>query len=86
MPWLIDPDTASPLFVRPTAPGGDDANFVYDFTNQSTLNFLHNLGKLPAVTIIDSTGDEVDGEVIHDSVNEITINFSASFSGSVILN
>lgn len=86
MPWLIDPNTGTPLFVKPSAPGGDDANLVHDFTNQSTVNFEHNLGKLPAVTIIDSAGDEVEGEVEHNSVNEITITFSAGLTGSVILN
>lgn len=69
-----------------TVTGGSDVNYVETFTNQSSVSVVHNLNKKPAVTIIDSAGDEIEGEVNHVSANELTVDFSASFTGSVILN
>ena len=55
-------------------------------TASSTWVINHNMGKYPSVTIIDTAGDEVEGEVKHDSQNKITINFSSAFSGKAYLN
>lgn len=46
----------------------------------------HNLNKYPAVTITDSAGDEVEGEVHYDSLNALTVKFSAPFAGRAYLN
>lgn len=46
----------------------------------------HNLGKYPSVTTVDSSGEEVIGSVRHDDVNQVTITFSAAFSGSAFFN
>lgn len=66
--------------------GGSDSNFAQSFTNSSTVTVEHMLGKFPAVTIIDSAGDEVIGETVHMDNDSVTINFSAPFSGKVICN
>lgn len=47
---------------------------------------LHNLGRFPSVTVIDSAGDEVEGTVRYDSANQITLIFSAPFGGKAFLN
>jgi hypothetical protein len=65
---------------------GEDANFVYPFTNESTVVVEHNLGKYPSTTVIDSADDEVEGRVTHDSINQLTLTFTASFTGKVICN
>ncbi len=69
-------------------PGSDaqDKNFAYDFTNSAEVTVDHSLSKYPAVTIVDSSGDEVEAEVEHLSVNQLVARFSASFSGRVICN
>lgn len=51
-----------------------------------TWVILHNLGSYPSVTIIDSAGDEVEGELKYISGNEIHLLFSASFGGIAYLN
>lgn len=66
--------------------GGGDKYFSQSFTNQSSLTVSHNLNKKPAVTIIDSAGDQVFGNVTHLSDNQIQIAFSASFTGTVLCN
>lgn len=46
----------------------------------------HNLEKYPSVTIINSAGDEVIGEVYYNSQNQVTITFSGAFKGTATLN
>lgn len=46
----------------------------------------HNLGKYPSVTVTDSAGDEVEGEVRYNGINNVTVTFSAPFSGKAYLN
>lgn len=52
----------------------------------STWSIVHNMGKNPSVSIVDSSGDEVIGSVTHVSVNQMVLSFSAAFSGKAYLN
>ena len=46
----------------------------------------HNLNKKPSVTVVDSAGSEVIGEVIYIDDNNLELHFSAQFSGIAYLN
>ena len=46
----------------------------------------HNLDKYPSVTVIDSSGSEVIGEVTHIDKNNLKIKFAGGFSGKATLN
>ncbi len=46
----------------------------------------HNLNKNPSVTIVSSAGEEVEGAVVINSLNQVTITFCAAFSGKAYLN
>jgi hypothetical protein len=46
----------------------------------------HNLHKHPSVTIVDSAGEKVYGDITYDSQDQITVDFSAAFSGTAYLN
>lgn len=48
-------------------------------------NITHNLNTIPSVTVIDSSGQQVVGDIIHNSAHSTTIMFSAVFSGSARL-
>lgn len=64
-----------------------DANYVYNQTEASDeWIIVHNLNKYPAVSIIDSAGDEVVGNVHYDSENQVTITFAGAFKGIATLN
>lgn len=64
-----------------------DLNYVH---NQSVANatwvVLHNLNKFVSVSIVDTANDEVEGSVYYDSVNQVTLTFSAAFSGKAYIN
>jgi len=64
----------------------NDKNLVVPFTNKTGVVINHNFGKYPSVTVTDASGEEITGEVIHDTLNQCTINFNTAISGTIILN
>lgn len=59
---------------------------VYDknvASNSWTIN--HNLGFYPNVTVQDSGGSIVEGEISYTNSNSLTVTFQASFSGKAYL-
>lgn len=76
------------IFIPHTSnTGTGDKNFTFSQgVPTSTWIVPHNLGKLPSVTIIDSAGDQVEGSIHFDSINQVTITFSAAFSGVATCN
>lgn len=46
----------------------------------------HQMGRYPSVTVVDSAGTMVFGEVVYDNENQVTITFTAAFSGKAYLN
>jgi hypothetical protein len=68
---------------------GSDKTFVHNQTLAST-NWLinHGLNKFPSVTIVDSGGNQVIGEIIFDplNLNSLMVSFSNAFSGQAYLN
>jgi hypothetical protein len=65
---------------------GADKNYVQEFSVATTVSVAHNLGKYPAVTVFDSAGDQVEGNVDYADANNLTLTFSAAFSGTVTCN
>lgn len=46
----------------------------------------HPLNKVPSVTVIDSAGSLVEGEVRYSGLSQVTVTFSGGFSGKAFLN
>lgn len=65
---------------------GEDKTYVQTFSMRDSILVSHNLAKYPSVTVHDSAGDEVEGSVNHDTINQLTISFSSPFSGVVTCN
>ena len=63
------------------------ANYVYTQSSASnTWVVNHNLNKYCSVTVVDSNDDVVIGEIHYNSVHQITLTFTAAFSGKAYLN
>lgn len=61
---------------------------AYTYTQSSpstTWTINHNLGFRPAVTVVDSGGTTVVGDVTYVSENSLSISFSSSFGGVAYL-
>lgn len=68
-------------------PSGGDISYRYQqITPVSTWVVSHNLGKYPAVAVVDSAGTSVDGLVEYIDLNQLQITFSAPFAGDAFLN
>lgn len=59
--------------------------FTQGVANQ-IWNINHNLNNYPSVTVVDTSGNEVVGDVTYIDKNNITIEFSSAFAGSAYLN
>ena len=63
------------------------SGYIHNQTVPSdTWIVTHNLNKNPSITVTNSAGDEVEGAVTINSLNQITITFCGAFSGSAYLN
>ena len=63
------------------------SGYIHNQTLPSnTWVISHDLNKNPSITVVDSTGEEVEGAVVINSLNQITITFCAAFSGKAYLN
>lgn len=70
----------------PPGPSGADAGSFYHIQAgvSDTWTITHNLGYRPNVTAFDSGDGEVEGDVVHISVNQFTITFTSAFSGYAV--
>lgn len=67
--------------------GGGDKNYEFNQLSPKKIwNIPHGLNKRPSVTIVDSGGTEVKGDVKYDDNNNATISFTAAFAGIAYLN
>ena len=60
----------------------------YEHTQGATSNswtINHNLGFKPNVTVVDSAGNIVEGEITYTNSNSLTVSFQSSFSGYAYL-
>lgn len=65
----------------------EDKNFI--FTQNNAVNIWvidHNLNKYPNVSIVDSAGTVVTGDIKYDSLNRVTVSFKSGFKGRAFLN
>lgn len=64
-----------------------DKHYTHVQNNPSSSWIItHNLEKYPSVHVVDTSKNVVLGEIIYNTINQITINFSAPFSGEAFLN
>jgi hypothetical protein len=64
-----------------------DLSYVYQqIAASDTWTVHHGLGKKPAVSVIDTAGTQVYGEVEYVDLDTVQVSFSAPFSGECICN
>lgn len=85
-PIIVRLTQQNPTYSITSSSGGKDKHYTQEFTNEDTVIVEHNLHKRPAITVIDSAGDEVVGKITHDTVDQATVVFTSSFSGRVTCN
>lgn len=82
-------DPGIPGEPGPPGPPGSGGDLHYLHTQNvasDTWIIYHNLGKYPAIQIIDSAGTIVEGEVEHIDTNTSIVTFSVQFGGTASCN
>lgn len=83
----VKSDLTGVEFVDIDTVTGTDKNYRHiQSVASATWTVPHNLSKRVCVSVVDSAGDEVHGNIHYDSDNQVTITFSASFSGEAYCN
>lgn len=70
----------------PTEAGGDKTYVHKQVIASNTWEITHNLYKYPSVSVVDTGGNVVIGDVEYTSLNTLVIKFTAPFSGTAYLN
>lgn len=84
--WILDADLTT--WVEFSGGGaGSDAKYVHDQAIPSaTWNITHSLGKYPSVTVVDSAGSVVEGEISYTDANSLVLTFVGGFAGKAYMN
>jgi hypothetical protein len=73
----------------PAGPPGDSAAALSYVHVQGVPSdnwvIMHPLAYFPNITVVDSTGTEVEGDVTYTSASTVTVSFSGAFSGTAYL-
>ncbi len=78
------PDT--PFFTALTTATLNNERYIHvQEAASSSWVITHPLGGNPSVTIVDSAGTAVVGEVKYDSTTQVTVSFTVPFSGFAYL-
>lgn len=70
----------------PTEAGGDKTYVHKQVIASNTWEITHNLYKYPSVSVVDTGGNVVVGDVEYTNLNTLVIKFTAPFSGTAYLN
>jgi hypothetical protein len=71
----------------PPGPSGAETTYIFtQVTASVTWNIVHNLGRYPSVTVVDTGNSEIIPNVFYVSADELTLSFGAATSGKAYLN
>lgn len=80
-------NTISSIPLEGGSNGGGDKSYIHNqISSQSNWRIQHNLSKYPSITIVDSVGNQVMGDIKYIDLNTIEVSFSGSFAGMAYLN
>lgn len=84
---IVEQDAPNNVVIRSTSVSNSTTRrYVHTQGIASTEWVItHNLGGYPSVTIVDTSKTHVFGEVQYDSTTQVTVSFSAAFSGYAYL-
>lgn len=85
--WILVKDGSEDYQTKWVEPSQlADKNHVTNFTVTDEVSITHNLNKYPSVSVMDSAGDQVEGEVYYVNPIQLIVRFNNPFSGRVTCN
>ena len=84
---VIDLDKYTQAEVDNLISTATDNHFAFNQASAVTVwTIAHSLSKFPSVSVFDTSGNNVDGEIVHTDNNNLTITFNTAFAGDAYLN
>lgn len=73
--------------IGPQGPSGEAAQTktYHQVIPASVWVINHNLGVFPSVVVVDSANSVVEGDILHNSPNQVTLTFVGAFAGTAYL-
>ena len=92
--FVLDHDNGDGTFTTQQATGAQLTTLLssagtYVFNQATPLaswTITHDLNRYPSATVVDSSGSMVEGDVVYNSSNQVTLSFGGAFSGVAYLN
>lgn len=85
--WNDDTTTASQKAIAQLVSDNSDKHHVYEWrTYETSIVISHNLGKQPAVTVVDTALTEIICEVRYIDNDRVELRFSAPVRGTAYFN
>jgi len=82
----VNQDAPNQVVVRLGIAGSNSRRHVHTQASPSTTWVInHTLGGKPSVTVVDTADTVVIGEVTYNSNSQVTVEFTAAFSGYAYL-
>lgn len=82
----VNQDAPNQVVVRLGLAGANTRRYIHTQGSPSTTWVInHTLGGKPSVTVVDSADTMVIGEVTYNSNSQVTVEFTAAFSGYAYL-
>ena len=72
--------------VKVYVDGNLNGTFTHDMSSTTTTPIAHGLGKIPTMIVLDSSGDEIEGDYYWPSTNTTILHFSSATGGTAYLN
>lgn len=83
---IINQDAPNQVVVRLGSAAGNTRRHVHSQASPSTTWVItHSLGGKPSVMVVDTADTVVIGEVTYNSNTQVTVEFTAAFSGYAYL-
>jgi hypothetical protein len=88
---IVGPRKAGQLRTLVQGPAGPSGSGDKSYTHTQLIpsaswTVTHGLGKNPAVSVVDSAGSAVVGDIVYVNINTVTLTFSAAFAGQAFFN
>ena len=77
---------ANPIAIKGDKGDSFSSDIFIQATPSSVWTYNHNKGYYPSVFVLDLFNRVVNVEIIHSSINQITIIFNIPYTGKIIIN
>jgi len=80
-------DIITKEYLEANIPASGDLSYTHNQVVASNIwTIIHSLAKYPSVSVVDSAGTYIVGDIEYTDINTVTVTFTGSFSGKAFLN